>query len=140
MRTLQTLRASCVDAEPLLTEAQPTINLPVAGAMVKVPMQKLIPVDGFYLFQVDLYYTIGSGNPFVNGEDYVKIDIYSGDSTYNRIISSYFPHNNAGSMNLYTFNATSVIYCFAGSVYGIAARASKPGTIEVSDMRTYRIF
>ena len=139
MRTLQSLRASCVDAEASQTEAQPTINLPVAGAMVKVPMQKLIPVDGFYLFEVKLSYTIDNGAAFVNGTDYVKIDIFTGTTTYTRIISSYFP-DKLETMNVYTFTASSVIYCFAGSEYGIAARVSEPGTIDVSDMRTYRIF
>jgi len=77
MRTLQSLRESCADVDPLLTEAQPTINLPIAGTMVKVDMQKLIPVNGFYLFEVKLSYTIENGDPFVNGTDYVKIDIYT---------------------------------------------------------------
>ena len=64
MRTLQSLRESCADGDPLETEGQPTINLPVGGAMVKVPMQKLIPVDGFYLFEVKLSYSITGGRSF----------------------------------------------------------------------------
>ena len=63
MRTLQSLRESCADGEAFQTEGQPTINLPIAGTMVKVPMQKLIPVDGFYLFEVKLSYTIDNGTP-----------------------------------------------------------------------------
>ena len=140
MRTLQSLRESCADGVAIQTEGQPTINLPIAGTMVKVPMQKLIPVNGFYLFEVKLSYTIDNSAPFVNSTDYVKIDIYTGDSSFTRIISSYYPHDTVQGMNLYTFSATAVIYCLSGSVYGIGAKVSKPGTIDVSDMRTYRIF
>ena len=140
MRTLQSLRESCADSEPLITMAEPTINLPMAATMVKQPMQKLIPVDGFYLFEVKLSYTIADASPFIHGTDYLKIDIYTGDSSFTRIISTYFPYDQVGTMNLYTFTASAVIYCFSGSVYGIGARVSKPGTIDVSDMRTYRIF
>jgi len=140
MRTLQSLRESCADAEAFQTEGQPTINLPMAATMVKVAMQKLIPVDGFYLFQVKLSDTIDNADLFINGSDYVKIDIYTGNSSYTRIISTYYPHDTVGGMNLYTFSATAVIYCFSGSEYGIGAKVSKPGTIDVSDMRTYRIF
>ena len=140
MRTLQSLRESCADGEAFQTEGQPTINLPMAATMVKVAMQKLIPVDGFYLFEVKLSYSITDASPFVHGTDYLKIDIYTGDSTFTRIISTYFPYDQVGTMNLYTFTASVVIYCFSGSEYGIGARVSKPGTIDVSDMRTYRNF
>ena len=140
MRTLQSLRESCADGEAFQTEGQPTINIPMAGTMVKVPTQKLIPVDVFYLFEVKLSYTIENSAPFVNGTDYVKIDIYTRDSSFTRIISTYYPHDTVQGMKLYTFSAMAVIYCFSGSVYGIGAKVSKPGTIDVSDMRTYIFF
>ena len=53
MRTLQSLRDSCADGEAFQTEGQPTINIPMAGTMVKVPMQKLIPTYGFIILKLN---------------------------------------------------------------------------------------
>jgi hypothetical protein len=139
MRTLESLRGSCVDGTILQTAWNDNIALPLPDIAGSQLMQKVIPTSGFYYFYVNLTYAIENGN-WVDGTDFLKADIYTSDTSehpatvYNPIINTrYEQHGNV-------FTATLVLYCNAGHTYGLSIRASKVGTAEVHLFETMRIF
>ena len=140
MRTLETLRRTCVDSEALQTAYDGTSVVSANGVRDVVLMQKRIPAHGFYLFTIDVEYKFDDiAAPWVNGTDYFKVDIFSEDMDIG--YRSYTPIiNGTQGANATYFKSTLVMYCFSGQGYGVSFQGSKAGTAIVSMMETLRIF
>jgi hypothetical protein len=144
MRSLETLRDSCIDGTSLQTAWNGNITLVTAGVGNSILMQKTITANGFYYFYVNLTYAIASGS-WVDGSDYFKCDVYTSDTSenpatvYNPLINAHYEQKgNGGSSTVFT--GTIVLYCNAGHTYGLYAVGSKKGSANVHLFETMRIF
>ena len=84
MRTLQTLKESCIDYAPIVARNDPTITV-LAGESTKKDLAANIQAEGVYLFQVNAQLEYSNHYAFIDGTDYCKVELVG------QVFNSYLP-------------------------------------------------
>ena len=112
MRTLQTLKESCIDYAPIRARNDPTITV-LAGEPTKKDLAANIQTEGVYLFQVNAQLEYSNHYAFIDGTDYCKVELVGQVfNSYLPIINDYYTYSPGAP----SFTKTITSYCYPGSL------------------------